>query len=88
MEKLLNDSIFLSNLYNNEVNKDEFIKNNPEIEENFNIVYPIYEGSYPKNEEDILKSINALSFLSCIKKLQEVLVLAKYKDINHLACLH
>ncbi len=82
MEHILKDSIFLSNLYDNEVNKDEFIKNNPEIEENFNIVYPIYEGIYPMSIEDLLKSITSLSFLSCIKKLQELLVILKYEKID------
>ncbi len=77
MEDILGDSIFLTNLYNEEESKEEFIKNNPEIEDNFNIIYPIYKGVYPTNEKDLLKSINALSFLSCIKKLTDLLVILK-----------
>ncbi len=77
-QKILNDSGLIKNLFENENDQKEFLNHNPDIERNFNIVFPIYEGTYPTDDIILIESIKALSFLECKEKLEKLLVILHY----------
>ncbi len=73
MEKLMIESELLKSLQSDESLEDLFISN-PRIKESYDLALPIYEGNYPINDINLIKYINALAYLGCENKVDELLI--------------
>ncbi len=73
LEELKMESKLLKTFDPDEPFEDIFITN-PLIQKACDKVLPLYEGTYPVNDDKIIFFIRALSYLACEEKLQEFLV--------------